>query len=314
MAAIVVNKNLTKDDKKKELEETVDNEEHVAKDLTGTFEGMVVGSTGTSVGTHLALEAIFSKSIETKFDNEREIKRVNIDDYKYHIWNIYTIVRNVIHAIPNKDKVAVIGDKNFGKLLAREVGNIASIYLFETECTPLLFFPDYGYIYKGMNMNKKDGFTKVYEEHMMVKDVLTKFKKSGILKSTNDGKGYKLPMLEGRILMTTNLAVDLCNRTRFDLLESHTGALKKKYEFNSKYHTIGENKLENIPFMEKLLYILGDKTIIKPMNITIRRSLVEVANAGKWTSRTTYEKVHYDIQKKAAPFLRDAINGYRSFY
>lgn len=305
VASIIVNKN---------NEEQQKEEESKTKELSGIYENMTMGSTGTSVGTHLALETIFNKEIKDKFDPEREIKPIKIDNYKYHIWNIYTIVRNLLQAIEHKNKVEVLMDKNFSKVLAREVSNIASMYMFDTECQPLLFFPNYGMIYKGMNKNKKDGFTKVYEEHMMVKDILTKFKRSGMLKSVNDGKGYKLPRLDGRILLTTNLAVDLCNRVEVDLLESHTGALKKKYEFGTKYHSLGENKLENIPFMEKLLYILGDKTIIKPMNVIIRRDIVSIANSCEWTGRTTKDKVSHDIQKQGTPMLRDTFNGYTSFY
>lgn len=305
MASIVVKNN---------IEEQKEESKEVTNQLPDLYNEMVIGSTNTSVGTHLALESIFTNNIEVKFDPEREIPKVNINNYKYHIWNIYTIVRNILQAIPHKNKFEILMDKHFSKVLAREVSNIASMYLFETECQPLLFFPDYGRIYKGMNINKKEGYTKVYEEHMAVKDILTKFKKSGILKSTNDGKGYKIPMLEGRLLLTTNLAVDLCNRVSVDLLESHTGALKKKYDFGTKYHSLGENKMDNIPFFERLLYILGDKTIIKPMHITMRRDIVKLASENKWTGRTTREKVFYDIQKKATPMLRDTWNGYTEFY
>lgn len=282
--------------------------------LPPLYEGMVIGSTGTSVGTHLALESIFFKNIDNKFDPDREIPNYNIDNYKTHVWNIYTIVRNVLGAIPHKEKIDILRDPFFPKLLASEVNNIATMYMFDTDCRPVLFFPDYSRIYRGMNMNKKDGYTKVFEEHMLVKEALTALKNSGKLKSINNGKGFKLPVFEGRTLITTNLSVDLLNKGNIDLLESHTGVLKKKYEFNTKYHTIGENKLENIPFMETLLYILGDKTIIKPMNIIIRRELVKVASEGQWTNRTSREKVFADINRKGQPFLRDTYNGYRTFY
>lgn len=284
------------------------------ENLPPLYQGMTVGSTRTSVGTHLALESLFFKVIEEKFDPEREIPKANVDHYTQHVWNIYTIVRNVLHAIPHKEKIDILRDPYFPRLLANEVSAIASMYLFETECKPILFFPDYSKIYRGMNMNKKDGYTKVFEEHMLVKEALTTLKKSGKLKSINDGKGYKLPSMEGRTLITTNISVDLLNKGSIELLESHTGAVKKKHEFNSKYHRLGEDKLENIPFQENLLYILGDKSIIKPMGVPIRREILRVAGEKQWTSRTTKEKVWADITRHGAPFLRDVYNGYRSFY
>lgn len=277
------------------------------------YEEMSKGSTGTAVGTHLALESIFTDDIKEKFDPDREITKVDIDKYKYHVWNIYTIVRNLLSAIPYKNKIEIILDKKFSKLLAAEVKNIANCY-FLRDCQPILFFPNYDRIYRGINAGKKEGNTKVYEEHMMVHDTLNKFMSEGILNVINNGKGYKIPKLEGKILITTNLPIDLCNRLDMDLLESHTGIIKKKFEFNTKYHPIGDNKLANIPFMEMFLYILGDKNIIKPFDITTRRGLLDLATSCNWSARTTREKVLNDIQRKAIPALRDRINGYRSFY
>lgn len=282
--------------------------------LPKIYQGITMGSTNTSVGTHLALESIFTKDIEDKFDPDRNIPEYNIDKYKYHVWNIYTIVRNLLHAIPYKGKHDILHDSYFPKLLANEVRNISALYALNTNCKPLLFFPDYTKIYRGMNMNKKEGYTKVYEEHMMVNELLTKFKKSGMLKTVNDGKGYKLPGLDGKALITTNLAVDLCNKGDIELLDSHTGIIRKRYEFNNKYHPIGIDKLSYIPFLEKLLYILGDRSIIKPMNIIIRRDLTSVATKSKWTGRTTYEKVSYDILNKGTPTIQAVWSGYKSFY
>lgn len=279
------------------------------------YKDAVRGTTYTSVGTHLVLETLFPDVITKKdrFDPERKIPKVDITEYSYHVWNIYTIVRNLLSAIPYKNKVDIIRDKEFGAVLADEVTAIGDMY-FLNDIEPILFFPNYGDLYRGMNVNKTSAFTKVYEEHMLVKDVLKKLKSSKLLNPYSNGDSFRLPRLKGKILITTHLAIDLLNRADLYLLESHTGVLKTKDRFNTKYHQLGDDKMATMPFTEKLLHILGDKTIVKPHKLEIRRDLVSVANRSKWTPRTTPDKIGHDINKLGTSGLREIYHGYRSYY
>lgn len=276
------------------------------------LNNMELGGSGLSIGTHMALETFFSSEMKL-YDEGRKFEKHNIDDYDYHVWNIYTIVRNILQACNHKAKYEVLREPEFILLLAEEVSKIAGYY-FLSKCKPLLFFPDYTVIYKNANLGKKEGFTKIYEEHMMVNEILTKFKKDKLLKTINDGKGFKLPSLNGRILITTNLAIDLCNRGKISSLDSHTGIVRDRDTFGNKFHRIGTTKLVNIPMFEKLLYILGDRTIIKPHKIEVRKDIYNISLKCKWNGLTSFDKMANDIYRFGKPATKDIYDGYITYY
>ena len=255
-----------------------------------------IGSSGTSIGTHLMLESLFGDTL-TLYDKEREFKKVNPNLYSVHVYNLYTVVRNILHSVTDiQNRTKLLTNKSFVKLLKLELSNIAKLYK-KTTCRPALFYPDYTNVYKGYNLGKDTAITKVYEEHLNIKSILNKVSNSDTIESINSGKGYKLPTLEGKILLTTNIAVDLFNHNRnIDLIESNTGVVKSKYSFNSKYHTVGKNDLSNLPFIEEIYYILGDKTIVIPTKLSTRRELLELAIKKNWTPMTTRDKVLNDIK------------------
>lgn len=259
----------------------------------------ITGSSGISIGTHLALETIFSDKIDI-YDKDREFEKVNINNFKYHVFNLYTIVRNLLNSCLHKQKDEILMDKKFISVLSMEIELINSLY-DNTKCDPILFYPDYSIIYKRYNVGKETAITQTYKEHVTIRNTLHKHEK--LISSVNNGKGYRLINLKNlkpndKILITTNIACDLFNKFNLELLESHTGKIKKKYEFNTKYHTLGAQDLTFLPFVEELMYILGDKCIITPLNVKMRRLLFDIASNNKWTVRTTSEKVRYELRKE----------------
>lgn len=267
--------------------------------MTSLLEDRTTGSSGISIGTHLALETLFSDKLDI-YDKDRVFEKVKVDDYKYHIFNLYTIVRNIINSCTHKQKDEVFLDKQFISVLTMEINIINNLYE-GTKCIPLLFYPDYTTIYKRYNNGKVMVDTKIYKEHMLTRNILHKY--DNMIKSLNNGKGYKITKLKDaeskdKILITTNIACDLFNNFNLELLESHTGKVKKKHEFNSKYHRLGEQDLSTLPFMEELLFILGDKCTVTPLSVKVRRLLLELAVNNNWTVRTTREKVRQGLSKE----------------
>lgn len=277
------------------------------------FKDRTMGSSATSIGTHLALETIFTKKIKL-YDEAREFTPVDINKYDHHVYNLYTIVRNIVNSVTTtKVKEDILLDKNFIKVLKLELANIAKYYK-NCNCKPHLLYPDYTKIYKGYNTGKETGDTVNYREHNMIRAILDKLDHKEKIVSINDGKGYKIPnTVTGNILITTNLPVDLFNnKGRVDLLESHTGKVRNKYMFNSKYHSVGKEDLSHLPFVEDLLYLLGDKTIVVPMGIKVRRSVLELSKTMKWKATTTREKVMNDIAR--VPELVTILSKFKRMY
>lgn len=280
--------------------------------MSDIWDGRTLGSSGLSIGTHLALETLFAKQMLI-FDEKREFEEVDPNKYDYHVFNIYTLSRNILNATPYKYKDELIRDKNFVKILAYEAEVIKELYR-NTKCKALLFYPNYEPVYKAFNVNKPPWEINARVEHLMIKDAIDKIDKKVRIKSCNDGKGYKLPVeyKANKLLMTTNIVCDLLNPGHIDLLESHTGRLKSKSELYSKYHKVGKEDLSHLPFQQELLYILGDTHIVRPLSIIIRRSLLAASVKYNWNVRTTSEKIKFNLRME--PDLREVINSFKPIY
>lgn len=274
------------------------------------FDERKTTSFGLSIGTGLALESLFEPTTE-RYDVDREIpNKVSIDKYKLHIFNIFTLARNILNAVADKDKDALLNDKHFMDVLKDEIYLIDALYE-DSKCRPVIFIPDYSKVYKNMNNGKETGITKAYIEN---EKILSKLKNFRLDKDIHVFKGnYKLPSAEGRILITTSIPIDLLNKgLNLELLESHTGKLKTKKDFYTKFHKLGKNSLEHIPFLQETLYYMGDGSIVLPQPLKIRRMFYELSVDRNWTSRTTSMKIRDDISK--IPELKEVNKNFKSIF
>ena len=258
------------------------------------FKEKETSSFPVAIGTGLALESMFDPVIEP-YDPDREIpNKVELKDYKYHIWNIYTIIRNLLHSVDEKDKISLITDKNFTKELNQEIDTLVNLYN-NTDLTVVIFIPDYDKVMDSFNKHKVSEFTKPMVELLAVRDYLKNYTPDGLINTITGG--FNIPRMEGNILLTTHLTVDLLNQhNKITLLESNTGKVKSKYEWYTKYHPIGKRDLDTIPMLEEVLYILGDHNMVIPAPLTTRLELYQVAIDRRWTSKTTREKIVADLR------------------
>ncbi len=257
------------------------------------LEDRTIGDTGLSIGTHLALESVFHDSI-SPYDKNRTIpNKIDINRYKYHIFNMYTIIRNIMSACTHKYKDEIIQHKDFINTIIDEINIITYLYM-DYKCKPIFISPDYSKLHYSLNKGKESVATLVYIEHKQIYHILKKAPKN--LKEKMLETNFKFPTLEGEILLTTSVPVDLLNKGNITLLESHTGKIKTKSEFNSKFHKLGKADLSNMPFIEELVYILGDTSFVLPLKVSVRRPLYELSIEKNWTYRTSRDKVLSDIK------------------
>jgi len=109
-------------------------------------------------------------------------------------------------------------------------------------------------------------------------------------------RGLEITIIEnaGKIdpdktLITTSFLLDNQIYGICDLLESHTGVLKSKYKWNTKYHPVGKQDLSHLPYNKYIHKILGDKTYVIPTKLSERTALLELS--AKWNIRTTDTRV-----------------------
>ena len=104
------------------------------------------------------------------------------------------------------------------------------------------------------------------------------------------------------VMLLSHCPVDLLNRYRFNdlrLLESHTGKVKTNTQWNSKF--AGSLNLERIPFNKAMLQVFGDAIHLRPMSITIKRAIIAIAIADRWTATTTKAKIMSSLKKNGTP-------------
>lgn len=272
-----------------------------------------ISSFPISIGTSLSLESVFTGRL-APYDPSRQIpQHINITHYQEAWFNISTLYRNLIGALPNDSKITAT-PMALGSDLLEELEVILSLFKNEGTdiCKPYFYFCTYDRVINKYS-NKKIQFRqnktdkqKEYE-HKYSETVKYIIKNSDIIKKLDSNIK---PVISGAksIIMTHN-PYDLISHSNFghlDLLESHTGKLKSKYEFSSKYHPLGDEKLDFMPFMEKLLFVFGDKIFIEPSDIKLRRLIVEIAKNREWTPYTTEAKVNYFIENDIQePYLKN---------
>lgn len=270
----------------------------------------VVGSSGVSIGTHLCLESLFYSKLDL-YDHERSFDKVNADVYDYHIFNLYTIVRNILNSFAETDKILLITQKSFPSLLKEEINLLSNLYT-GVKCKPVIFYPNYNKLYKGYNRLKKEVNTATYNLQIVIDGFLRSLDKNVGIDCVNDKKSYKLNKLEGRNLITTHISLDLFNKGNLTLLESHTGKLIPKQKFNLRYRDFGNVKFDYLPWDEMIYYILGDHVFVKGLPVKYKKQLVDISRQYNWNIKTTDFLMRNTLRRDS--LLSFYVNTFTPFY
>lgn len=256
-----------------------------------------------SIGTALALESVFLEGPMPHYDNERKIPNVvKLNNYS-EIWiNLTTLIRNISGA-SDKTAFTIASPKEIMDILISEIDVINDLFAIEGKgvCIPRYYYCSY----KQLKASYKEDKVKFRKEktdlQLVYSDKVNKTLKL-LFNSTDEYSLFDSQIksdLYTNSLIITHIPYDLLSSSKFnklDLLETHTGKLKTKHDWYSKYYPVGNIDLSNLPFLKILLLILGDHVLIQPNDIRLRRLITEVAEKGKWTTATTLEKVMHDFE------------------
>lgn len=259
-----------------------------------------------SISTALAFESLFPPR-QTPYDPEREIPQV-IDVSQYsQLWiNLDTLFRNIVEAA---DKISLMntGYKEASAVLYDEMETIINILSHEGRgvMTPIFYLCDYktalSSLPKAFTLRQKTTPHAIFLEDLRVKTM------KEIKRLRSDIKVFPGSIrAAGRhsALMLTHIPYDLLSRRMFEklhLLESNTGRLKTPLQWNTKYYPVPSADMKILPFNRMLLMSLGDKQLIAPWPIKLRKQIIETARKGKWTPATTKEKVSLDLRLTLHP-------------
>jgi hypothetical protein len=126
-------------------------------------------------------------------------------------------------------------------------------------------------------------------------------------------KGYDLKVGDTdshkvKALMLTHIAFDLLSFRTFkdlSLIESHTGALKQRAQWYTKY--ANGKELAMIPFREDLIQVFGDSELFQPMDIKLRKELIDVATKNRWGPLTTKDKITHNLKEMPNQFAAEIV-------
>lgn len=216
-----------------------------------------------SIGTGLALETLFSPETPVVDESRQVVKVKDLSDYNLYAINVTTLIRNLVSSVKSTD-LQLLKPRAFYPVVEEEINYLTS--LFSMQGIELkLYLHDYTY-FKDKYKDRMRQISTPLQHH--ISDILdycvseTKKHFREIPVFTKDVK------FEGKCLMMTHVPADLLSYRRFsklDLLESHTGIIKSRKDWNSKYYPVPKEDMSFLPFMEYLLTdVFGDKVMFKP--------------------------------------------------
>lgn len=260
-----------------------------------------------SISTALAFESLFSPR-QAVYDPERKIPE-HIDVSKYRqLWiNIDTLYRNMIQSA-SKEALMNTGYKEVSMLLLDEMDVIKSLLRVEGKNTTQAVFYQLDYEtslksrHESIKLRANDSPNQKMIADLKDKAFHDLFSKT---KEIIEFKSEIKPEHKDHSLMLTHIPYDLTyyrNFSSLDLLESNTGRLKTRRQWNTKYYPVPNYDMNILPFYRMLLLFLGDKALIVPAFLKFRKLIMDCAVKRNWTPATSLDKCLLDLSLDMNPF------------
>jgi hypothetical protein len=256
-----------------------------------------------SIGTSLALESIFDGS-QQPYDPARVIpNKVNVQNYQ-EIWiNINTLFRNITGAVEPEIALSASA-QDYRDVILQEMDVINNLFQVEGNgtCRPRYYHITYAKLKKKTDQRIKFREDNTPSQKFYIRKIEEAIK---LLMAATD----QIVQFDSEInspghaklsaLILTHYPLDLLsaeNFYRLDLIESHTGILKTKKDWNTKLYPVPDRNMKILPYLKRFVLLFGDKVQIHPSDIRIRRQVLDIAIAKQWTPMTTESKVMQDLQ------------------
>lgn len=229
-----------------------------------------------SIGTGLSLETIFTP-IQAVYDDTREIKNLSdVSSYSIYVFNVSTLLRNLLSTISFKDLVS-ISNKDILDTLLDEI-EFLNQFLHSNNTTAKFYINNYQFVkntYKDTDKLRKSSTDQQLYIDNIYSYCLDKIKKEDDVSLFS--KDLKFDKTDSALVLT-HVPFDLLSYNNFfklDLLESHTGLIKTRKDWNTKYYPIPDKDMSFLPFMEYLLATFGDSVMFKPEPLKKRLEVYE---------------------------------------
>lgn len=225
-----------------------------------------------SIGTGLALESLFPPVMDV-IDKDRIVPKIkDIGRYDAVIFNVETLVRNLLSSIPS-DYIRRFNKEEFLTTLIDDMTFISS-YMKSQNIAVGFYIAEH----RQLKKDNADRLRISTSEKMIYEDSIRKYCLDNVSYRPNTPP---VNIFSGDIhiqgissvLMVTHIPADLLSYKHFavlDLLESHTGVVKTRREFNSKYFKVPGSEMNSFPFFKEGLLVFGDRVMFKPRGLKDR--------------------------------------------
>lgn len=227
-----------------------------------------------SIATGLALETIFEPTQQV-FDETRVVPdRPDPSLYTDYLFNVSTIARNIITSVPYAE-LAKCSTKDVTHTFLEEIDYLHTLFQMQDKRLHL-YVNSYAFARQTYpeKMRKATTQQQIHSFDLVEACVKEAKKQTGMLSFAKDisvGGGSST-------LLLSHVPWDLLSYGKFkrlDLLESHTGVIKTRKDWNSKYYRIPNKDMSFLPFWEYLLATFGDGVMFKPSPMKERLELYE---------------------------------------
>lgn len=268
-----------------------------------TYFDRTVSAFPLSIGTSIAFESLFAGR-QTAYDPERPVTHFDVSDYGEFQININTLIRNIIGSLNDVGFKELDQTKVFNTLV-EEVEMIRSILINEgsNHIKPVFYKPRYVlpsvFSNRYVNLRIPKTEKQLKEESVRLycaQTFLKEHKEDDVVTYNAHPHPLGKEIREKNAIILTHVPYDLLGEKHFKelvLLESHTGAIKKKELWYTKYYKGKE--MRPMPFTRKLLAIFGDMVMFSPMLSAYRDIILDAAEKGRWTVFTTEDKIRQDL-------------------
>lgn len=260
----------------------------------GVVDGITMRAMGQykiSIASSLALEYI------TGIHEERPMKVPPIKRYNQVAINIATLARNFIGSLDPVNKLYLTADHAKPALYA-EINTFKNV-LEDHKASLILYHVDYSSLGKEFpHAIIKEPRTPAQKlEATLIKDLCIAMNKFDF--TVNQLKSYKETALKNTDLIMTHYPVDLIPNNKLlgaDLLESHTGLIKDRYQWSSKLG-LGDYK-DLIPFSKLAITVFGDRaTQFLSGPARYKNPVIEIAKQYGWNSKTTDSRMRSSLER-----------------
>jgi len=269
-----------------------------------------------SIGTSLALETI---GRPRNGEENHVIPDLPQPFNTYGVFgvSVNTLIKNLIDSINPGDlpKDYVRTHKFIMDQVDQELGVIKEVS--EGKAPNIVFHP-YVNTFATLNillerLGKKRTFSgNVGKKHQLYINVL----KEAVTRGYTVYNSYtKVSLMSpgSKVISLTSFPVDIISNERaLTLLEPHTGRGYMYNEFFRKLYPVPKADMSVIPFNIVTYLLFGDKYVVKPTDIKIRRMFIRVAEENSFIYNTPKSKVIDDISASIYTELKQAINKFKN--